>query len=215
MLVSDARIEHGQMLPDHGDATEPPGAVGSTPWAPNHVATNEDMPANKFTMRRQRVCDAAEAKGVTNAARMMRDALENAFTTMFGGEPRQGLCGNDIHLMWNTKVGSSVTQTPVIADLNSDGTKEILVPTARHYFEALNGFTGEDAPGFPLVHEKLSAASAPQRVDLNHDGISEWMIATHDGELVFFEESGKLIVGKTIKIPPLEQFQCSNGRQSR
>lgn len=46
-------------------------------------------------------------------------------------------CPVDISLRWMTEVASSIYATPVIADLFSDGQKEVIVPTFVHYFEVL------------------------------------------------------------------------------
>lgn len=46
-------------------------------------------------------------------------------------------CPVDISLRWMTEVASSIYATPVIADLFSDGQKEIIVPTFVHYLEVL------------------------------------------------------------------------------
>ena len=49
--------------------------------------------------------------------------------------PWQGQCDMDLSLKWMTEVSSSVYATPLIADLFSDGHKDIIVPSFVHYLE--------------------------------------------------------------------------------
>lgn len=48
----------------------------------------------------------------------------------------QGTCPHDLRLKWLTEVSSSVYSTPIITDLFSDGTKEVVVSSFIHYVEA-------------------------------------------------------------------------------
>lgn len=114
-----------------------------------------------------------------------------------------GTCDSDIHLVWNSQVGSSIVATPVITDLNSDGRKEILIGTATHFLEALDGITGEDLRGFPFAHPQFATQASPLEVDKNHDGTGEWMISTFDGNLIFVDNTGAGRGGWTVRIPPI------------
>ena len=54
-------------------------------------------------------------------------------------------CTTDITLRWMTETASSIYATPVIADLFSDGQKEVIVPTFVHYLEVLEVRTATHA----------------------------------------------------------------------
>lgn len=61
-------------------------------------------------------------------------------------------CPVAITMRWMTEVASSIYATPVIADLFSDGQKEIVVPTFVHYLEVLEvrrNQTTQSASAFP------------------------------------------------------------------
>lgn len=47
------------------------------------------------------------------------------------------MCPVDVSLRWMTEVASSIYATPVIADLFSDGQKEVVVPTFVHFLEVV------------------------------------------------------------------------------
>ena len=46
-----------------------------------------------------------------------------------------GECEADLVLKWMTEVSSAIYATPLITDLYSDGTKDIVVPSFVHYLE--------------------------------------------------------------------------------
>lgn len=48
-------------------------------------------------------------------------------------------CGLDVAIKWHARVGSAVYATPLIADLYSDGLKDIIVPTFSHKIEVIGG----------------------------------------------------------------------------
>ena len=154
-----------------------------------HVAeSDDDMPTNKFT-------DPTKEN--------VRDALRGLFENIAVVASNNGTCDHNIHVLWSSQVGSSVFATPTIADLHSDGRKEIVVPTYTHYVEVLDGATGGDTPGFPFTHPHFRSHSSAVPIDLDADGSLEWLIATFTGELVFLSEDGQALPGRTIKIPPL------------
>lgn len=110
-------------------------------------------------------------------------------------------CFAGINLEWSARVGSSVYATPRIVDLANDGHKEILVPTFSQFFEALDGPSGEDVPGFPFMHPRMKTYASPLPVDLNGDGQVDWLVALYTGELVIFKPDGK--VHGYLRVPPL------------
>lgn len=137
------------------------------------------------------------------ASRSLKDPLGEAQRELFGTDADiNDKCDYDVHMVWSTQLGSSVYATPLITDLFSDGKRDIIVPTVTHYLEGLEGVTGHDVGQFPFVHPKLHSQASPVAVDINADGISEYLIATVDGHLVFINEEGGPISDRTIKIPP-------------
>jgi hypothetical protein len=72
----------------------------------------------------------------------------------------QDECPANLRLRWMTEVTSSVYSTPVIADLFSDGHKEVVVPSFVHYLEVLEGEDGAKAGGdWPAFHKSTAHAS--------------------------------------------------------
>lgn len=70
-------------------------------------------------------------------------------------------CHYEIDTTWIASTGASVQSTPIITDLRSDGSKEIIVSTVRHYVEALEGVDGTKEPGMAST----SASSSRSRTD--------------------------------------------------
>ena len=109
-------------------------------------------------------------------------------------------CPANLRLRWMTEVTSSVYSTPVIADLFSDGHKEIIVPSFVHYLEVLEGEDGAKAGGeWPAFHKSTAHASP-----LVHDSGAgaHILLPTYDGEVLFFDDSGARLA-KTLRVPPL------------
>jgi outer membrane protein assembly factor BamB len=152
------------------------------------VESDDEMPRNKYT---------DPSKGD------LRRGISGLFENIDVLANNNGTCDHSLHVLWNGQVGSSIFATPTIADLHSDGRKEIFIPTYTHFVEALDGATGGDVAGFPFTHPNFRSHSSAVPIDLDADGSLEWMIATFTGELVFLSESGQAVPGKTIKMPPL------------
>ncbi|KAI0504205.1 hypothetical protein KFK09_015155 [Dendrobium nobile] len=55
-------------------------------------------------------------------------------------------CPHNLELRWQTEVSSSIYATPLIADINSDGKLEVVVPSFVHYLEVLEGSDGDKLP---------------------------------------------------------------------
>ncbi|PNX82542.1 defective in exine formation protein dex1, partial [Trifolium pratense] len=55
-------------------------------------------------------------------------------------------CPMNLELRWQTEVSSSVYANPLIADINSDGKLDIVVPSFLHYLEVLEGTDGDKMP---------------------------------------------------------------------
>lgn len=120
---------------------------------------------------------------------------------VFFASEEEGTCPHNVRLMWTADVGSAAFAAPLITDLFSDGTKEIVLPTFTHYVEALDGATGNDVHGWPFAHASMRSQSSALHVDLERDGTPEVMVSTYDGQLVFFRDNGTAVRGATVRIP--------------
>lgn len=108
-------------------------------------------------------------------------------------------CPKQVELRWQTEVSSSIYATPLITDLNTDGKLEIVVPSFVHYLEVLEGSDGEKLPGWPAYHQSTVHSSALM-YDIDKDGIREVVLATFNGEVLFFRASG-FIMGEKLVVP--------------
>ncbi|GFY82313.1 defective in exine formation protein [Actinidia rufa] len=110
-------------------------------------------------------------------------------------------CPQHLELRWQTEVSSSIYATPLIADINSDGKLDIVVPSFVHYLEVLEGSDGDKMPGWPAFHQS-TVHSSPLLYDIDKDGVREIALATYNGEVIFFRVSGYMMSDK-LQIPRL------------
>eukprot|EP00899_Mesostigma_viride_P004982 jgi/Mesvir1/14485/Mv05189-RA.1 len=110
-------------------------------------------------------------------------------------------CPQGVSLRWMSEVSSSIYTTPLIADINSDGQKEVIVASFVHYLEVLDGSDGEKLAGWPAYH-RSSVHSSPLLYDVDADGVLDVVLATYDGEVLFFRDSGSALKHKLV-IPRL------------
>ncbi|XP_044461221.1 protein DEFECTIVE IN EXINE FORMATION 1 isoform X1 [Mangifera indica] len=108
-------------------------------------------------------------------------------------------CPRNLELRWQTEVSSSIYATPLIADINSDGKLEVVVPSFVHYLEVLEGTDGDKMPGWPSFHQSTVQAS-PLLFDIDKDGVREIALATYNGEVLFFRVSGYMMMDK-LEVP--------------
>ncbi|KAG0468105.1 hypothetical protein HPP92_017433 [Vanilla planifolia] len=108
-------------------------------------------------------------------------------------------CPQNLELRWQTEVSSSVYATPLIADINSDGKLEVIIPSFVHYLEVLEGSDGDKLPGWPAFHQS-TVHSSPLLFDIDKDGTREIVLATYNGIINFFRISGYLMMDK-IEVP--------------
>ncbi|KAF8402711.1 hypothetical protein HHK36_010799 [Tetracentron sinense] len=108
-------------------------------------------------------------------------------------------CPRNLELRWQTEVSSSIYATPLIADINSDGKLDIVVPSFVHYLEVLEGSDGDKMPGWPAFHQS-TVHSSPLMYDIDKDGVREIALATYNGEVLFFRVSGYMMSDK-LEIP--------------
>ncbi|XVF08240.1 hypothetical protein REPUB_Repub06bG0209500 [Reevesia pubescens] len=108
-------------------------------------------------------------------------------------------CPRNLELRWQTEVSSSIYATPLIADINSDGKLDIVVPSFVHYLEVLEGSDGDKMPGWPAFHQS-TVHSSPLLYDIDKDGVREIALATYNGEVHFFRVSGYMMTDK-LEVP--------------
>ncbi|XP_015580077.1 protein DEFECTIVE IN EXINE FORMATION 1 [Ricinus communis] len=106
-------------------------------------------------------------------------------------------CPRNLELRWQTEVSSSIYASPLIADINSDGKLDIVVPSFVHYLEVLEGSDGDKMPGWPAFHQSTVHAS-PLLYDIDKDGVREIALATYNGEVLFFRVSGYMMTEKLV-----------------
>ncbi|KAL2509891.1 Protein DEFECTIVE IN EXINE FORMATION 1 [Forsythia ovata] len=111
-------------------------------------------------------------------------------------------CPRHLELRWQTEVSSSIYASPLIADINSDGKLEVVVPSFVHYLEVLEGSDGDKLPGWPAFHQS-TVHSSPLLYDIDKDGVREIGLATYNGEVLFFRVSGYMMSDK-LEIPRLK-----------
>ncbi|XP_038702090.1 protein DEFECTIVE IN EXINE FORMATION 1-like isoform X2 [Tripterygium wilfordii] len=111
-------------------------------------------------------------------------------------------CPRNLELRWQTEVSSSIYATPLIADINSDGKLDVVVPSFVHYLEVLEGSDGDKMPGWPAFHQSTVHAS-PLLYDIDKDGVREIALATYNGEVFFFRVSGYIMTEKLV-VPRLK-----------
>ncbi|KAL3531728.1 hypothetical protein ACH5RR_005249 [Cinchona calisaya] len=133
-----------------------------------------------------------------------REATDDAlgFPNLDEDELLNTQCPQHLELRWQTEVSSSIYATPLIADINSDGKLEVVVPSFVHYLEVLEGSDGDKLPGWPAFHQS-TVHSSPFLYDIDKDGVKEIGLATYNGEVHFFRVSGYMMSDK-LEIPRLK-----------
>jgi hypothetical protein len=86
------------------------------------------------------------------------------------------------NILFQEDVGGQVKGNPIIADVDGDGTKEIIVFTLTGNVLSVMNADGTDYPGFPITLTCATLAS-PAIADLNGDGYMELISATVTGQV--------------------------------
>jgi len=89
--------------------------------------------------------------------------------------------------------GDAIWSSPALADLNGDGSKEIIFGTNKGNLHAI-GIDGEDIAGFPLVLRDV-IRSSPAIGDLDGDGSIDIVVGCDDGMLYAFRKDGSMLPG--------------------
>ncbi|XP_078427631.1 defective in exine formation protein (DEX1) [Wolffia australiana] len=108
-------------------------------------------------------------------------------------------CSRHVELRWQTEVSSSIYATPLIADINSDGKLEVVIPSFVHYLEVLEGSDGDKLAGWPSFHQS-TVHSSPLLHDIDKDGTREIILANYNGVINFFRPTGYMMTDK-LEVP--------------
>eukprot|EP00824_Muranothrix_gubernata_P001186 TRINITY_DN113_c1_g1_i3.p1 TRINITY_DN113_c1_g1~~TRINITY_DN113_c1_g1_i3.p1 ORF type:complete len:387 (-),score=113.32 TRINITY_DN113_c1_g1_i3:10-1170(-) len=120
--------------------------------------------------------------------------------TTFSPNPQ---CAYDVDILWSVEAGASVYSTPIITDLYSDGTKDVVLASFNRFLEALDGNDGDKAPGWPFTSVHRVFHASPLVYDIDHDGVGDLLFATGNGEVFFVRENGVPFLGYTLVVPRL------------
>ncbi len=100
--------------------------------------------------------------------------------------------GGDV--VWQKDIGSIFCSSPALADLNEDGSVEVIQGNQSGLLSALDALTGEVAWQSQLEGE----CSSPAVGDLDGDGDLEVVIATGPGKVLALDTSGEVIWDFTL-----------------
>lgn len=89
--------------------------------------------------------------------------------------------------------GDNIWSSPAMADLDGDGSKEIVFGTNKGNLHAI-GIDGEDIAGFPLVLRDV-IRSSPAIGDVDGDGSIDIAVGCDDGMLYAFSKDGSMLPG--------------------
>ena len=68
-------------------------------------------------------------------------------------DPEAGECEQNVALKWTAEAGSSIYATPLITDLYSDGSKDVILPSFVHQLRQLQS-----------VHNPKTPSSVPRKL---------------------------------------------------
>lgn len=93
--------------------------------------------------------------------------------------------------------GDNIWSSPAMADLDGDGSKEIVFGTNKGNLHAI-GIDGEDIAGFPLVLRDV-IRSSPAIGDIDGDGSIDITVGCDDGMLYAFSKDGSILPGFPVE----------------
>lgn len=107
------------------------------------------------------------------------------------------LKGTDGSVIWNRVTDPINYSSPVIGDIDNDGSNEIVVGSVTGNVYALNGNNGADMSNFP-VSTGRDIWSTPALVDLDGDGKKEIIVGCWDGNVYAWHSDGTMVNGFPI-----------------
>lgn len=116
------------------------------------------------------------------------EAEEFIFAKDHSGWKEKSECEVDVDLLWTKEMGASVYSSPVIADLFSDGTADIVTATFVRYLDVLEGAHGDHLPGWPFPLDYAHFHSSPLLWDADADGVSDLLFISFNGEVIVLKE---------------------------
>ncbi|KAA6427087.1 MAG: defective in exine formation DEX1, partial [Trebouxia sp. A1-2] len=135
---------------------------------------------------------------------LKRAATQDENRLLSDEEPGDSLCPQNVQLKWTTEVSSSIYATPTITDLYSDAHKDIIVPAFVNQLEVLDGADGARATDWEGQHQSALHTSA-LLFDIDFDGIQDILVATYDGDVLAFKDTGEaLSLAHSFFVPPLK-----------
>ncbi|KAL0053870.1 hypothetical protein WJX82_000436 [Trebouxia sp. C0006] len=135
---------------------------------------------------------------------LKRAATQDENRLLSDEEPGDSLCPQNVQLKWTTEVSSSIYATPTITDLYSDAHKDIIVPAFVSQLEVLDAADGARATDWEGQHQSALHTSA-LLFDIDFDGIQDILIATYDGDVLAFKDTGEaLSLAHSFFVPPLK-----------
>ena len=101
--------------------------------------------------------------------------------------------GAEARLRWLRELSGDVDSTPIVVQMR--GMRTIVAADNAARVEVLDGSDGSRVNGFEAAPADAmlsgsSVRSSPVLFDINNDGVDEIMLATYDGELLFYLENG-------------------------
>ena len=107
------------------------------------------------------------------------------------------LDGADGSVIWSRVTDPINYSSPVIGDIDNDGSNEIVVGSITGNVYVLNGNNGADMSNFP-VNTGRDIWSTPAIVDLDGDSIKEVVVGCWDGNVYAWHSDGTMVNGFPI-----------------
>jgi hypothetical protein len=128
------------------------------------------------------------------------------------GHAKEIACDRSFSVKWHAKVPGPLLGNALLVDMTGDGQRELAIGTQASFVELLHTAElgeldpsvhgGSTVAGWPATLAGAEFVASPRAIDMNGDGVPELMLATHDGEIVFFSHDGAPMLGHTIKLMP-------------
>jgi outer membrane protein assembly factor BamB len=122
--------------------------------------------------------------------------LEIVFSTYFNDETVYALNSEDGSLLWKYKTGGCNDAAPLIADVDGDGSKEVILHSSTsHYLYCFNGMDGS----IKWKTSSIGTDSPPSAADINNDKILEIFGGDFYGRIISWSgENGTQLWAKLV-----------------